>query len=168
MTRRPDLTLDELERVYRAEFKALLRTATAYLGDLDAARDAVQTGVANAIRRRHSYRGDGSVEAWLWSVVLNAVRDHYRERAHERMLAADLAAEDLALGERNGDRSVDAVRAAVRRLPERQRLVLFLRFYADMDYATIAALLDISAGTVAASLNAASTTLRSLLKEVQA
>jgi RNA polymerase sigma factor (sigma-70 family) len=58
------------------------------------------------------------------------------------------------------------VRVAVRRLPERQRLVLFLRFYADMDYATIADLLEISEGTVGASLNAARKTLRSLLTGV--
>jgi RNA polymerase sigma factor (sigma-70 family) len=59
------------------------------------------------------------------------------------------------------------VRAAVRRLPERQRLVLFLRFYADMDYATIAELLGKSEGTVGASLNAARTTLPGLLEEVR-
>jgi DNA-directed RNA polymerase specialized sigma24 family protein len=30
------------------------------------------------------------------------------------------------------------VRAAVEQLPERQRLVLFLRYYADLDYRSIA------------------------------
>ena len=56
----------------------------------------------------------------------------------------------------------------MRRLPERQRLVLFLRFYADMEYATIAELLDLIEGTVGASLNAARQTLRGLLAEVVA
>lgn len=46
--------------------------------------------------------------------------------------------------------------------------MLFLRFYADMDYATIAELLDVSEGTVGASLNAARKTLRGLLGEVVA
>ncbi|MGH3103252.1 MAG: RNA polymerase sigma factor [Gaiellaceae bacterium] len=57
--------MSELERVYRAELKAFVRTATAYLGDVDAARDAVQEGVASAIRKRDSYRGEGTLEAWL-------------------------------------------------------------------------------------------------------
>jgi RNA polymerase sigma-70 factor, ECF subfamily len=167
MRRRTDPTLAELERVYRSEFRAFLRTATAYLGDVDEARDAVQEGVANAIRNRSSYRGEGTVEAWLWRVVLNAIRSRHRERAHRRVLAVAPDVEVTAASA-NGHRPEDAVRAAVRELPERQRLVLFLRFYADMDYATIAELLDISEGTVGASLNAARKTLRGLFKEVPA
>jgi len=159
---RTDIGLNELERVYRAEFKALLRTATAYLGDVEVAREAVQEGVANAIRNRRSFRGEGTLEAWLWKVVLNAIRSAHRERAHTRMLVA-APADHASSG--HADPAED-VRAAVRRLPERQRLVLFLRFYADMDYATIAVLLDISEGTVGASLNAARKTLRGLLTEV--
>lgn len=141
----------------------MLQTATAYLGDVEAARDAVQEGVANAIRNRRSFRGEGTLEAWLWRVVLNAIRSAHRERAHNRMVAEVLdPIPPLDVG------SDDAVRAAVRRLPERQRLALFLRFYADMDYATIADLLDISEGTVGASLNAARKTLRGLLTEALA
>ena len=168
MRRKIDISLSDLERVYCAEFKAFMRTATAYLGDVDSARDAVQEGVANAIRNRGSYRGEGTLEAWLWKVVLNAIRSQHRERAHTLVLAdAPLDAVPAALST-NGLVHAEAVRLAVRQLPERQRLVLFLRFYADMDYATIAELLGISEGTVGASLSAARSTLRGLLGEVPA
>lgn len=163
---RSDDALRELELVYRSEFRAFIRTALAYLGDVDAARDAVQEGIATAIRKRRTYRGEGSLEAWTWRVVLNAIRSQYRDRAHELVLANEPRGVETAVSA-NGRVSVDAVRRAVRRLPERQRLVLFLRFYADMDYRTIAELLDLSEGTVGASLNAARSTLRSLLEEVQ-
>jgi RNA polymerase sigma factor (sigma-70 family) len=53
--------------------------------------------------------------------------------------------------------------AAMSRLSERQRLVLFLRYYADLDYATIAAALSISSGTVGATLTAARTALGNAL-----
>jgi RNA polymerase sigma-70 factor, ECF subfamily len=128
----------------------------------------VQEGVANAIRNRSGYRGDGTVEAWLWRVVLNAIRSHHRERAHKLVLAEPLSELAAATPSANGQGSADVVRAAVRRLPERQRLALFLRFYAGMEYATIAELLDVSEGTVAASLNAARKRLRGLLGEVVA
>jgi DNA-directed RNA polymerase specialized sigma24 family protein len=59
-----------------------MRTATAYLGDADLARDAVQEGVANAIRNRASYRGESTLEAWLWKVVLNTIRSQHRARMH--------------------------------------------------------------------------------------
>ena len=108
------------------------------------------------------------MEAWLWSVVLNAIRSQRRERAHTLVLAdAPLDAVPAALSA-NGHVQAEAVRLALRRLPERQRLVLFLRFYADMDYATIADLLGMSEGTVGASLSAARNTLRGLLGEVLA
>ena len=52
-------------------------------------------------------------------------------------------------------------------LTERQREVLFLHYYADLDYTTIAAALEISPGTVGATLSAARETLRgALMKEV--
>jgi DNA-directed RNA polymerase specialized sigma24 family protein len=55
----------------------------------------------------------------------------------------------------------------VQGLPERQRLVLFLRHYADLDYGSIAVALSISDGTVAATLHAAHSRLRELLSEVR-
>jgi len=51
-------------------------------------------------------------------------------------------------------------------LTERQREIVFLHYYADLDYAAIADALQISPGTVGATLNAARRTLRAALEEV--
>jgi RNA polymerase sigma factor (sigma-70 family) len=48
-------------------------------------------------------------------------------------------------------------------LTERQREVLFLHYYADLDYGAIGHALGISAGTVGATLSAARQTLRGAL-----
>jgi RNA polymerase sigma-70 factor, ECF subfamily len=160
-----DSTLATLEQVYRTQFKAFLNTAMAYLGDSEAALDAVQEGVAIAIRQRRSFRGEGTLEAWLWRIVVNSIRTQYRERAR-RPSSVDVPDEEVGDGVPEPE-SRDEVRAAVRRLPERQRLILFLRFYADMDYATIAEVAEVREGTVGASLNAAQATLRSLFEEVR-
>jgi RNA polymerase sigma-70 factor (ECF subfamily) len=56
--------------------------------------------------------------------------------------------------------------ARVAELPERQRLVVFLRYFADLDYREIAEALDIRVGTVSATLHAAHASLRSSLTEV--
>jgi DNA-directed RNA polymerase specialized sigma24 family protein len=45
-------------------------------------------------------------------------------------------------------------------LPDRQRTVLFLRYYADLDYRAIAAVLEMEVGTVGSTLNAALAALR--------
>ena len=92
---------------------------------------------------------------------MNTARDA-RAPAHAPL---DVEAEDAASGEPiDGRRAL--VRAAVEQLPERQRLILFLRYYADLDYRSIGETLSISDGTVAATLNAAHARLRQLLMEV--
>jgi RNA polymerase sigma factor (sigma-70 family) len=74
------------------------------------------------------------------------------------------AGEPTSDGEQSED---DALRAALAALPERQRLAAFLRYYADLDYEDIAAVLGITPGTVGATLNAAHAGLRRSLEEVR-
>lgn len=50
---------------------------------------------------------------------------------------------------------------------ERQRLAVFLRYFADLDYRSIAAALDVEVGTVSATLAAAHAALRRSLQEVE-
>jgi RNA polymerase sigma-70 factor, ECF subfamily len=57
------------------------------------------------------------------------------------------------------------VRRCVARLPKRQKLALFLHYYADLDYDAIAGVLGISPGTVGKLLWDARTTLRRMLDE---
>jgi RNA polymerase sigma factor (sigma-70 family) len=152
--------LDDIAAVYKERFPEFLRVATAIIGDGDRARDAVQDAFADAVRSRRTYRGDGSLAAWLWKAVVNRAR---RERT--RKIPLPLAEAQASNGRVDDpDRSI---RSALATLPERQRLTLFLRYYADLDYEAIAAALDISSGTVGATLNAAHASLRQLLQEVR-
>jgi RNA polymerase sigma factor (sigma-70 family) len=68
----------QIEAIYRTRFRAFLLSATAFLQDGEAAFDVVQEGFARGLRRRRSFRGEGSLEAWLWRIVLNVARDHRR------------------------------------------------------------------------------------------
>ena len=156
-------TLDEIEHVYRERLPEYRRVAAAILGDRELALDAVQDAFATAVRQRATFRGDGSLEAWLWRIVVNATRDQQRGR---RAAESELA--DEPSGRDNGTPAEphDLVRAALSLLPERQRLVLFLRYYADLDYGAIADALDISAGTVGATLSSAHASMSRLLGEV--
>jgi RNA polymerase sigma factor (sigma-70 family) len=62
-------------------------------------------------------------------------------------------------------RDVTWLRAVVAALPERQRLVLFLRYYADLEYESIAAAMEVAPGTVGATLSQAHANLRRRLEE---
>lgn len=157
-------SVEQIEALYRARAHAFVRFAAASLDDRELAADVVQEAFAQALRRRERFRGDGALEAWLWSAVVNTARNAARSRAvrrrydREQERSAELAhhvGPEQLLHER-----ARSLRDTVSQLPERQRMCVFLRYFADLDYAGIAAALQISEGTVAATLNAARRRLR--------
>jgi DNA-directed RNA polymerase specialized sigma24 family protein len=143
----------ELEELYRARRPEFCRVAAAIAGDRGLGEDAVQEAFAKAVRKRRSYRRQGSLEAWVWRIVVNAARDA-RPR---RPLFPEPG--ELGLAESNGHGPT----LPLELLTERQREVLFLHYYADLDYATIADTLGISPGTVGATLSTARGVLRRAL-----
>jgi RNA polymerase sigma-70 factor, ECF subfamily len=149
----------EIEAIYRERFRAFLFSATALLGDGDLALDVVQDGFALALRRQASFRGEGTLEAWLWRIVLNVARDRLRSRRREDQFGAP---ETIA----STSEPSDDLQTLLLTLPERQRLAIFLRYYADLSYREIAEALGVTSGTVAASLNAAHAALRRNMEEV--
>ena len=58
----------------------------------------------------------------------------------------------------------ERVRAAIAALPERQRLALFLRYFADLDYREIGRVMGVRPGTVAASLTPARAAVKASLE----
>lgn len=156
------LSLGEIEQLYRAESPRFRRVAFALLRDEEDAREAVQEAFARAIRSRSSFTGDGDAAAWVWRTLVNTCRDLTRRRR----LLVEPVLEPAVAWSPNGA-GVEDVRAIVAQLPERQRLALFLRHYADLSYSQIGEVLGIERGTVAATLHAAHASLRSLLEEVR-
>jgi RNA polymerase sigma-70 factor (ECF subfamily) len=154
-----DLRLEAIEAAYRDQFGTFLRVALAIVGDRQRALDAVQEAFTRAIRSRRSFRGDGPIEAWLWRTVINCALRLKRERTLDEL--RDVVEVEPTHNGRHRD-----VAAALELLPPRQRLVLFLRYYADLDYRTIALVMDVETGTVSASLHKAHAALRRMLEEV--
>ncbi|HEY3185648.1 MAG TPA: sigma-70 family RNA polymerase sigma factor [Gaiellaceae bacterium] len=159
--RKGGASLDELRAVYERKLPELRRVAAAIVRDRELACDVVQDAFVRAVRQRQTFDGRGSLDGWVWRIVVNVARDSRADRPSE---AVDRPSEDVASAATDARR--DHVRSAVEQLPERQRLVLFLRYYADLDYRSIAEALAITDGTVAATLNAAHSRLRGLLAEV--
>jgi RNA polymerase sigma factor (sigma-70 family) len=154
-----DRRLAELETLYRERHGHFVRVARAITGDPERAHEAVQDAFANAIRSRRAFRGDAPLEAWVWRAVVNAARKALRRPLVEAGSRDDAVEWPRKLGE---------LAPTLAALPERQRLVVFLRYYADLDYRAIAAVLDVEVGTISATLAAAHRTVRRSLEEVQA
>ena len=112
--------------------------------------------------KRASFQGEAPLEAWVWRIVINESLALRRSRASER----EWESESAATQSTNGVPERDAtVRAWVASLPERQRLVVFLRYFADLDYRSIATALEVEVGTVSATLAAAHAALRRSYEE---
>ena len=152
-------TVELIERIYEERYETFCRLATGVTGNAESARDAVQDGFALALSRRAQYRGEGPVEAWLWRIVFRRAVDA-RRGGTRAAGETDLAfAVELPHSER--DPELDS---ALRALPQRQRLVVFLRYFADLSHAEIAAFAGMETGTVSATLNQAKQTLARRLR----
>ncbi|HJU37503.1 MAG TPA: sigma-70 family RNA polymerase sigma factor [Gaiellaceae bacterium] len=158
----PAVDASVIATLYQRRFHSFVGGAYAVLGEPKAARDAVQEAFARALRDRRRFRAEGTLEAWLWRIVVNVARDAAR-RTRFAGLSSEELAELAALGPeptRAGD-----LRAELSALPERQRLAVFLHYYADLPYDEVARLLEVAPGAIAASLNAARKTLRHRIEE---
>jgi RNA polymerase sigma-70 factor, ECF subfamily len=149
-----------IESIYRAQFPHFERVARAITGDPDSALDAVQEGFADALRHSSKWTGRGPLEGWVWRCVVNRARKA-RTPAVVRLPVDGMRAPQDGSGasELAGDLAA---------LPERQRLVVFLRYFADLEYREIGAALGIETGTVSATLHAAHATLRAGYEEALA
>jgi RNA polymerase sigma-70 factor (ECF subfamily) len=157
---RSDRRLGEIESLYRERLPHLVQVARAIVGDRERAIEAVQQAFVGVIRSREGFRGEGTLEAWVWQAVVNAARDATRQPVVVAGEEQDVTYEAPA--------AVQGLAPLLAALPERQRLVVFLRYYADLDYRTIADALGIEVGTVSATLASAHANLRTNFEKVRA
>ena len=137
-------TTAQLEALYRERYSRFRDVLAGVVGSHETAREVVQEAFARALRDRRKFRGEGSLESWVWRIALNQA---FRARRDLK----ESWGEDLEppVEDRHSDHDV---RAAVAALPPRRRLIVFLRYYADLPYQEIAAVCGVSEGTVAATL----------------
>lgn len=134
--------------LYQTHALGLIRLAHVMLGDRPAAEDVVQEAFCGLYRRWDQLTDPEKALQYVRSSVLNGCRSVLR-RGRTRSLGLayqppELSAETAAL---TGEERREVMRA-LRRLPDRQREVLVLRFYLDLSEAEIAGDMKISQSTV--------------------
>jgi DNA-directed RNA polymerase specialized sigma24 family protein len=86
-------SIASLGRVYQRRYPRFLRVAEAIVGDPDLAHDVVQDAFARAIRSRFDFRGEGTIEGWVWQTVVNAARNARRDRPAGHVPLEEVAGE---------------------------------------------------------------------------
>jgi RNA polymerase sigma factor (sigma-70 family) len=153
-----------IEAVYRERYDRFRDVLASLTGSHESGRDAVQETFAQALRDRASFRGEGSLEAWIWRIAVRTAGRLNAERGSYEFSPNGAAAPSPAWSDLDPE-----LADAVRLLAPRQRLMVFLHYFADLPYAHIAAVCSVSEGTVAATLSQAREALLNTLdaKEFQ-
>lgn len=118
---------EALERLYRERYTHFRNGLAPFIGSYDEARDVVQEAFARALRSRADFRGEGSLQAWVWRIALRVAFER-RRRGQEAAAELDKGIEllDPQLIETERD---EELADALRLLPPRKRLVVFLRYF---------------------------------------
>jgi RNA polymerase sigma factor (sigma-70 family) len=145
---------------YRETKDDCLLAVLVSVGDRDSAQDLVAEAFARAWASWPTVSRHPAPAAWVVRTALNAGVSRWRRRRRE-VAVPDLAlvADRPGAGEASG--SVDPrIMAALLRLPARQRQVVALRLFLDLDTERTARVLGIAPGTVQAHLGRAMASLR--------
>lgn len=137
---------EPLATLFDRHYDELFAFADRFLGDPDAAADAVQETFLRVLRYGGSYAGRSSVRAWMLRVARNACLDHLDRRKRRREARGELPPPEPAPPPETPDPRLARLRDALGALPDTQREVLVLRRFHDLSYAEIGELCDISEG----------------------
>jgi RNA polymerase sigma-70 factor (ECF subfamily) len=154
-----------IERLFDHVWPIAWHWAYGVTGDRMLADHVAQEALVRAFRSLNAFDPTRAFRPWLKRITVNlAIDELRRERKHDPSRWDELRAvhpfEDREL--------LDEVVSAVRRLPERQRLVVVLHYWLDTGVDEIAAYLGIPVGTVVSRLSRARAALRAELEELRA
>lgn len=149
-----------LDQLFRRHYDRVFGVCRRITGNETDAADAAQDAMIAMVRGLARFDGRASFGTWAYRIATNASLDELRRRRRRPLVAgrdqfdnrrehdtherADPTAVDRV--EQLGDREL--IDAALAALPEDFRVPVVLRDVADLDYAEIAAILDVPVGTV--------------------
>ncbi|MGD9960912.1 SigE family RNA polymerase sigma factor [Nocardioides sp.] len=154
----------EFTAFVHGSWAGLYRTAYLLLGDRELAEDLVQTALAKTYGSWGRVRDLDRAHGYARTVLVNTATEWFRKKSWRN----ELATEDVSARIRETTHEPDAttrplVLDALRTLAPRQRAVIVLRFYEDLDVAQTATALGCSEGTVKSQTSDALARLRPLL-----
>jgi len=152
--------------LFEAEFARLFRYLDRLSGEPELAADLAQDAFMKAYKARHTWRPDQQPRVWLHRIAVNTAISHARRNTVQRRvleklgrLEASSAPQDPTVGA-DGD-LLDALRA----LKPPQRAAVVLHYYHGFQYAEIAEILGVPAGTVGSRISIALKQTRERLKQ---
>ena len=143
------------------------------MGDYDEAGDCSQDVFIKMYRNLHRFEFRSSLSTWLYAIAVNTCRNRLSSSYMRRVTPcgdsggagfAHREADDPAVSFEASEEE-KAVRSAVSKLPEEERILVVLRDFEGRDYAEISAITGVKEGTIKSRMSRARHRLRGLLGE---
>jgi len=147
----------ELFDRYAGILEAVLRRS---LAEPDDARDLVQLTFLHVHRARRDYATGAPFRPWLFTIAFNLKREHFRRHARRREEPLEAAPEPRAP---EADPDAARVQAALVLLPETQREVIVLHWFAGLSFPEVAAVVAASTSAVKVRAHRGYERLRAIL-----
>jgi RNA polymerase sigma-70 factor (ECF subfamily) len=153
---------DAFEMIIRTQSRPLFAIAYGILQNREEAEDAVQDALVKAWKSRWRVRDPEKFPAWLCMIVRHRARDVFRKRKPTSLLAEMI---EITGSETSDTTAVDQqLHSALAALPELHRSALMLRYFEEMDYASIENMLGLTNGSLRGILGRALASMRKQLK----
>jgi RNA polymerase sigma-70 factor, ECF subfamily len=140
-----------------------------FVGNHEDATDLAQEVFLRAYRALGNFKGNASIGTWLYRIAVNLCLNKVSAKAPRMEPIGERDAlpshEPDAVSRLMSAERAERVRAAIARLPRKQRATLILRVYQDLPHQEIARLLGSSVGAVKANFFHALNNLKRLLRE---
>ena len=147
--------------IIRTQGRPLFAIAYGILQNREEAEDAVQDALVKAWKSRWRVRDPEKFPAWLCMITRHRARDVFRKRRTVPLLEIPETAGTETTDTTALDRQLHS---ALAELPELHRAALSLRYFEEMEYATIENRLGLSNGSLRGILGRALATMRKQLK----
>ena len=161
------------EVLVRRYHEPLLRYLTRQAGSATAAEELLQQTWLSVLEHldqfKYDEQGGMGFKAWLYRIATNKAHDQWRSRGRERNAydGLRLVTEDQmpdASHRLSGREQDDRLRWAIDQLPDVQRQVVLLRYYSEMKFVDIAAMLGCPLNTALGRMHKAAIKLRKLME----
>jgi RNA polymerase sigma-70 factor (ECF subfamily) len=161
---------DAFDELVRRHQRHVYQLCYRFTGTHEDASDLAQDVFVRAFRGLRSFKGQSTFSTWLYRIGVNVCLNRVGSRTGARTVAldasdrADLRAEQPDATLLRAERAAE-VRAAIARLPPKQRAALILRVYHELPHDEIAEVVGSSVGAVKANFFHALANLRKLLRD---
>ncbi len=158
----------DYKRLLGERRQQLYRVAFAWTHDAALADDLTQETMVKALKKGNQLRDIKALDKWLFGILTNCWRDHYRRQKPTEILDESQLVDSVTPEDTQAQRHiVDQVRSAVAELPDGQRQVISLVDLQGFSYADVAEVLGIPIGTVMSRLCRARKQLCNELLEIK-